>query len=396
MEEEKKIENLIYILTHSKIRDNEECPCGSGQAFKVCCKGKVIMPEPSKKPADVQIMERMRSSMKKYCLHPDKANCKGRIKSAHALQNNKIISLLAGKDRHVYMLNAKKKPVLVPLDNGEIIPIVEIDEVSANDATTETCFCDRHDNIAFAAIEKGAPDFDDTSDEMKFVYAYKAFIFEYYKQKIALDIFRECFKRTPQAFQSKPMVGQYRMLQMKMKEFEPVRKHFDKQIMAGTHEGVYTCSVKIPEQIKFADYAYIAPDYDMNGKRIKHTRKGIMHRVAITVFPEEVQSWLLVSCLEEEKHIYATLFEQLQSASIDKLKFYLNMILPLYSENMVLSSRLWKGWSEEVQIAYTYYANLHGPEAKTIGMGIGFGLKNAYNDKSGKAYQVAPKINLFA
>ena len=38
MEEEKKIENLLYILTHSKIRDNEECPCGSRQAFKVCCK----------------------------------------------------------------------------------------------------------------------------------------------------------------------------------------------------------------------------------------------------------------------------------------------------------------------------------------------------------------------
>ena len=62
----------------------------------------MIMHESSKKPTDVQIMERMRSAMKKYCLHPDKANCNGRIKSAHALQNNKIISVLAGKDRHVY------------------------------------------------------------------------------------------------------------------------------------------------------------------------------------------------------------------------------------------------------------------------------------------------------
>ena len=391
----KRMDNLIYILTHSKIKDNEVCPCGSSLLFKACCKGKVIIPKTSKKPADVQVMEMMRSSLKRYCLHPDKTNCKGRIKSAHALQNNKIISLLAGKDRHVYMLNAKKKPILVPLENGEIVPVVEIDEVSANDATTETCFCDRHDNIAFAAIEKGAPYFDDSSAEMKFVYAYKAFIFEYYKQRMALDIFRECFKRTPQAFQTRPMVGQYRMLQMKMKEFEPVRKHFDKQIMGGSQEGVYTCVVKIPEQIKFADYAYIAPDYDMNGRKIKHTRKGFMHRVAITIFPEDTQSWLLVSCLEEEKHIYADLFDQFQNASLDKLKFYLNMVLPLYSENMVLSPRLWKGWSEEIQTAYTYYSNLHGPKAKAMGMCTGVGLKNAYNDKSGKAYQTIPKINLF-
>ena len=50
------------------------------------------------------------------------------------------------------------------------------------------------------------------------------------------------------------------------------------------------------------------------------------------------------------------------------------------------SPGLWKGQSEKVLIAYTYYANLHGPEAKTIGMSIGFGLKNAYNVKSGKSY----------
>ncbi len=61
-------------------------------------------------------MEKMRASMEKCCLHPDKANCNGKIKSAHALQNNKIISLLAGVDRHVYMLDAKKQPILIPLD----------------------------------------------------------------------------------------------------------------------------------------------------------------------------------------------------------------------------------------------------------------------------------------
>lgn len=379
-----------------KLKDSEHCPCGSNKSFQECCKGKeprII--KPSKKPAEVQIMEKMRAFMKKCCMHPDQEKCKGPIKGAHALQNNKIISLLAGLERHVYMLNTKKQPLLIPLDNGEVVPMVELSKESANDATTETCFCDYHDNIAFAVIEKGAPDFDETSEAMKFVYAYKAFIFEYYKQRIAFNIFQSNFRENPMAFQSPEMIDMYRMLQLKMQEFEPVKQHFDSQIIGNTVEGVSTCAIRIPEQIKFAGYAYIAPDYDINGKRIKHTIKGIMHRIAITIFPEATQSWLLLSCLESEKHIYEKLFYQLEAASIDKLKFYINMVLPLYSENMVLSPLLWKAWAEETQMAYTYYANLHGPEAMRMGMGIGFGLKNAARDKSGKVYEQAPKINLF-
>lgn len=267
-----------------KIKDTELCPCGSNKAYKECCKNTTeVAPNASKKPPEVQVMEKMRASMEKCCLYPDQTSCKGKIKEAHALQNNKIISLLAGSEHHVYMLNAKKKPILVPLENGEVIPIVEVSRTSANDATTETCFCDLHDNIAFAAIEKGAPDFDD-SEEMKFVYAYKAFIFEYYKQTMGMKIFRQCFKANPKAFQSKESVAIYRMLQLKEKEFEPIKKHFDSEILAGTHNGIFTCVVKIPEQIKFADYAFIAPSYDMNGHRIRHTKKGVMHRIALTIF----------------------------------------------------------------------------------------------------------------
>lgn len=378
------------------IKDIELCPCGSGLVYKECCKGKPPKISKSKKPPEVQIMERMRSSMKKCCMHPDQAHCKGRIKAAHALQNNKIISLLAGLEHHVYMMDMKKQPLLVPMPDGEIVPIIEISKTSANNATTETCFCDVHDNIVFAAIEKGSPNFDETNEEMKFVYAYKAFVFECYKQRIAFEIFKSNLKENPAAFLSPDMVGMYRMLQLKMQEFEPIKKQFDDQILAGTFDGVVTCAIKIQEQIKFADYAYIAPDYDMNGSKIKHTRKGIMHRIAITVFPESTQSWILLSCLKNEQHIYDNLFQQMKTATIAKLKFYFNLVLPLYSENMVLSETLWSSWDEETQMAYTYYANLSGKDAVVMGKGIGFGLKNAFRDKTSSAYNAAPRINLFA
>ena len=68
--------------------------------------------------------------------------------------------------------------------------------------------------LLFAAIEKGAPDFDETSEIMKFVYAYKAFIFEYYKVWMSMDIFRTQFAKHPTVFSRSDMVSWYRSLQL--------------------------------------------------------------------------------------------------------------------------------------------------------------------------------------
>ena len=52
-----------------KIRDNELCPCGSGKKYVECCKGKQAKINTSPKPPQVQIMEKMRSSMKRCCIN---------------------------------------------------------------------------------------------------------------------------------------------------------------------------------------------------------------------------------------------------------------------------------------------------------------------------------------
>ena len=80
-------------LFRMKLSDKELCPCGSGKMYADCCKGiELKIPAQTKKPAEVLLMEKMRKSMRKCCLHPDKTNCKKTIKNAHALQNNKIMS----------------------------------------------------------------------------------------------------------------------------------------------------------------------------------------------------------------------------------------------------------------------------------------------------------------
>ncbi len=380
------------------IHDDELCPCGSGKMFSNCCKNKPDSdPTKSPKPTEVLLMERMRKSLRKrrLCLHPDQTRCQGDIKEAHALQNHKIISLLASSDNHVMMQDHTKQPIVFDDDPLNPVVIIPFSKVSGNKATTQSCFCDLHDTELFKPIEAGAPDFDPDNEEMRFVYAYKAFVFEYAKQLQLMSIIKETFAERPQVSLIPEMVKEYRIQCIRMEEFEPVKNHFDSEIMSGTHNGIETCVVKIPYQISFANYAYIAPDFDLNGKRIEtidDCRK--MHRLAITVLPESNQSYILLSCLSSEEKIYHDFFDQIQESDISKVLFYFNLLLPLFSENLVISEKLWDNHSEKGQFGLVHMANLIGTDLFNMSHTIGMALRDAAKNKK-MDYSKRGEIDLF-
>jgi hypothetical protein len=72
------------------------------------------------------------------------------------------------------------------------------------------------------------------------------------------------------------------------------------------------------------------------------------------------------------------------------------MVLPLYSENMVLSPDLWNSWDETIQMPYTFYANLNRPNAVVYNKYIGMAIRNAGKSKAGFDYSKRGKIDLFA
>ena len=380
------------------IHDDELCPCGSGKLFMDCCKNKpddgpIISP----KPPEVIIMERMRKSIRKRvsCLHPDQSCCKGNIKEAHALQNNKILSLLAGSDNHVMMQDHTKQPIVLGNDTMNTHVVVPFSRVSRNKATTQNCFCDLHDTELFKPIEAGAPDFDPNNAEMKFFYAYKSFIFEYAKHLQLMSVIKEVFTERPNVFSHPEMVKEYRIQCMRMDEFEPVKKHFDSEILSGTYNGVETCVVTIPYRIGFANYAYIAPDYDLNGELIESIdSNGKMHRLSITVFPEKTHSFIILSCLSSETSIFQKFLKQIKTSDNDKVLFYFNLLLPLFSENLVLSEKLWNLHSEKGQFGLVYMANLIGNEQFKMSYTIGMMLRNAAKKKKAD-YSMRGEIDLF-
>ena len=383
-------------LKYYRIFDEEPCPCGSGMKYSLCCKKREdSFQRDNKRPVEVQAAEILKKSQYKCCLHPDKSRCVKHIKEAHALQNNKIISLLS-ENGHVYMLNDKKSPLIIPTEKGEIETLTLLDKVGVNRATTATCFCDIHDDEVFAAIEKGAPAFDKGNDEHKFLYAYKAFIFEYYKKLVEQKAFQRMIKAKPSVLKSRMMVAYYRDISLTMREMDTVKDTFDKAILANDYGILQTCVIEIPGSIGFANYACIAPDYDLYGRKIKNTKNGIMRRLYITVFPEENRSFILLSCLHTDSKVYKDFFQQLQAANVDKVKYYFDLMLPLYSENIIISPRLWEHWTEEQQTAFTFYINLHGHLFSVYRLGMKFAMQNCRNQTTGFGDGKRGKIDLFA
>ena len=119
-----------------------------------------------------------------------------------------------------------------------------------------------------------------------------------------------------------------------------------------------------------------------------------MHRLAVTVFPESNQSYILLSCLSSEEKTYHDFFSQIQISGIEKVLFYFNLFLPLFSENLVISEKLWNNHSEKGQLGLVHMANLIGTDQFKMSQAIGMALRNAAKNKK-MEYSKRGVIDLF-
>jgi hypothetical protein len=388
-------DSLTNWISHFYISKNEPCPCGSGKDYGSCClnnKDKIR----SKLPTEYYSVKLLGESLYRCCLHPDKANCDSAIKNAHALQNHRILSKLS-IDGHVWMLNFKKNPIIINYSKSDIDIIFEIDKVSVNQATTSTCFCNRHDDLVFADIEKPGCDFDPGNDKQKFIFAYKAFIFEYYRHLIAIKTFQKQVKEIPSSLKKNEIISYYREIQQKLVEMEYYKCFFDNGIMNTDYRGLETAVVEIPYEIKFANFACISPEYDLNGKKVAliDKKSGRMKRVFLTIFPAESKSYIILSYLCEDRASFTEYKNQLLNKDQQIVKLYFNYMLPLYSENIVLSPRLWNAWDEDIKMAFTVLINSKGRQLEVFKKACSFSLHNLTKSRTNGYIGKSSKIDMF-
>lgn len=357
------------------ISNRESCPCRSGLLYKECCKHKKPRVFHTQGEALNFLGKMMKKSRIKICLIKGCSAKPREIIGAHALQENRLLNKIA-VDNEVLAQNFKKEPVMLEIKKGIPEPFYFLEEMKIKDVTVATCFCKTHDNEVFEKIEKAQYPLTNLNDEQKFLFAYKTFSFEYYNEVVLNKYHSNVFKEAPQFTKDKGIVMQYRNNTLKLQELQCYKDFFDKALENKDYSGLETITVQLPYRIQFANYMMFAPPYDINGKKVKPIEKKSrkMKYIFFTAIPEETKSYLLISALKEDMSVYGEYFEQIKKAPQGLIKYYINIFVPLYSQNMIISPLLYDMWTEKAQLGIQYAV----AETRNPGIikGVQFGLRN--------------------
>ncbi|TVY09066.1 YecA family protein [Paenibacillus cremeus] len=323
---------------HTVISKSEPCPCGSGELYRACCLRRKDMEIPRERMEENPgflnhfILSRLTTNNLAVCLHPNQSECQGAIKKAHALQNNRILSKI---DVGNHVLVAKQK-----VDINGVTMLMERE--SRNKATTFTGFCDKHDTEVFLDIERG--DYTGTQKQ-NFLFAYRAFAQQFHKTQVAMATHRQLAHERPSLLrESEEFVMLYRNRQLEVKDMDEYKAIFDEALLHDKYETIETLNFELPTECKFAICAAFALERDVLGHQLNDVTSFEDERlksVFITVFPAENKTHILFSWLKEEDGFFSKYKEQLIKLSHEQLQIYLNNLIPLYTENIVMSPLLW-------------------------------------------------------
>ena len=317
-----------------KIGRNDPCPCGSGKKYKKCCLGKADDVYYSNPLNFQETYKKVRKESRiKRCLHPKSDECSEKIIEAHSIQNNKIIKRLSSNGL-VYMPCPKS-------DN----PFAPMTMYGRKEATVFTGFCGYHDKTVFQPIEDGM--FDKSILHI-FLYTYRCFAIEYHKKQEVVNMERNMFKIKPSLVnmlcEDNPFCG----FHMAIDDFQDVKKIFDTALLTGNYDVLSSVVWEFDQPVKFAGTGFEAMTHDLEGNKIQdlfNPNVSAKH-IFVMLFPEGEKTYCIISWLKENDDLFAKYKQQLLRLPEEKKKIYINNLLPMISENIVVNPEAWDNWEE--------------------------------------------------
>lgn len=282
---------------------------------------------------------KMHRRFKMTCIVP---NCQGvlcgrpAIKS-HSIQHNGILSRLSEKGK-VDCLGENTK--------NESVFVYALKDVGVSgEASVFKCLCSEHDKKLFSDIEDCA---FLCEDKQYFEYALKAVLYSYWDKcnAAAMNFFDEKTMHHVNPFCSF------------------VLNHFEKQVL-DDREAYYNELIRFWEIMKNEQYGDLLSWRFIISKEVncavstsinvyrkfngspfgtENSRYPLLH---ISLFPSDGKSYLLISCLRENEEYFKVFTSQLVMLSEDSILKRFNVLLPLLSDNIMISPRVVDKMSEK-------------------------------------------------
>lgn len=354
----------------------EECPCGSEQKFKFCCRDKAradSKPTTNSKYPDGRINKILHDHWGatdfKHCFI-ENGDCEGNIKAAHSIQNNRILNRIS-EDGHVYLIDAKvEKKDLTPYFN----------KISKNKASTFFGFCDYHDTEIFKSIE--ISQYENTRQQ-NFLFAYRAYCVSYHKVVRKMKSYRDTVLKYPATLLNPESINMYRVNQLDIRDGEIEFEAFTADLKDQNFSNINSFTYTLNYEVNFAVSTSFAIDRDMNRKIIQNTYDLsddiIMPKIYLNVFPIEGESKIIISYHKDHEDIYFNLLEQLAIAKEESITKYLSYMIFDKSEDVYYRpstiSNLEAETKESLIESYTAFMNpLRAFEAHQKGLLFKFNL----------------------
>ncbi|MDQ0975869.1 hypothetical protein QFZ31_005747 [Neobacillus niacini] len=322
-----------------KIDSYEPCPCGSEKNFKFCCyqkarngKGKttINLEEYTDSRLHHEITKVWDDTDFKVCLGFNPEECKPLIKSAHAIQNNRILNRIS-EDGHVYTISST-------VSKKGIDPVFK--KVSKNKASTFFGFCDYHDTELFKQIELedyvGSP-------LQNFLFAFRGFCLEYHRKIRKMNTIRNHIKKNPALLLEPFGIHNYRVAQFDIEDSIIEYEIFKEDYSNGKFDNLVTIHRNLNFEVDFAISSAFAVKDDLLGNEINNIfsiESEIVPNIYINIFPIEDGTTIILSYNKRYDNVYNQLFEQIKVLDDDHLIKYLNFLVINYTENVFLSPRL--------------------------------------------------------
>ncbi|MEK3943527.1 hypothetical protein [Paenibacillus sp. FSL H3-0310] len=320
-----------------KIEAYEPCPCHPDKKFKFCCYQKAREDNSFSNHKDSSIgrvNHLLRTEFAKtdfkICFGFDKTECKGPIKGAHTIQNNRILDRLSDNG-HLYHFSTEVVKEGRP-------PEAIIKQVSRNTASTFFGFCDFHDTELFKPIELKEYSGEAIQD---FLFAFRSLALELHRKNRMLSIVKKMFLDRPKLMLDEQHVYMYRLAKVDVEDHMFEYNNFKEKYISNQYDILRTVYRKLDYEVKFATSASFAVQHNLNGEMINDTfnlRADRIPSIFVTVYPTKNGTTdILISHLLTDNSVYKSYFDLLETLDNEAFLKYLNYLIIESTENVFFS-----------------------------------------------------------
>lgn len=337
---------------------NDLCWCGSGKKFKKCHMGREEMP----RLQFHEMLGRVKSVLSsKYCSHPTKSECSGKIIRAHTIPKGGSLRSIA-REGKVYAFKADFS--LLMKNDGQF----REELVGVNDVSTFTGFCSFHDDKIFAPIEKHPLN---AVPEHALLLTYRAICRERFAKQRHIDTLVELNDADrghsvyDQALMQEYIQGNKLGADEALARLTGYKDSLERMLIAQDFDGIryYALCLSAPPDVMAA--GGVIAEYDFDGHQIQETPAlgRISDSFAFSVLGAGAGGIVVFSWVDEKNGACTKFINSFDALPNSDKGDAIIRFLFAYSENLCISPDWWEQLSEakrdslrkRVKVGTAYY-----------------------------------------